>query len=126
MLIPRGGAGLIRSVVENARVPVIETGAGNCHVYVDEARPDLDMAASIIYNAKCSRPSVCNAAETHAGRTGTSAGGLPAAGRRRPAGRQAGCELRGCPRDLRHPARDAEPATEADWDTEYWRLHPRC
>ena len=63
VLIPRGGAGLIRSVVENAKVPVIETGVGNCHVYVDDSA-DLEMAASIIYNAKCSRPSVCNAAET--------------------------------------------------------------
>ena len=63
MLIPRGGAGLIRSVVENARVPVIETGAGVCHVYV-EATAQPDMAARIIENAKCSRPSVCNAAET--------------------------------------------------------------
>lgn len=63
VLIPRGGAGLIRSVVENARVPVIETGAGNCHVYVDDSA-DLDMAAKIIENARCSRPSVCNSAET--------------------------------------------------------------
>ena len=63
VLIPRGGAGLIRSVKENARVPVIETGVGNCHVYVDKDA-DLDMAANIIYNAKCSRPSVCNAIET--------------------------------------------------------------
>ena len=63
VLIPRGGAGLIRSVKENARVPVIETGVGNCHVYVDRAA-DLDMAAEIIYNAKTSRPSVCNAIET--------------------------------------------------------------
>ena len=62
VLIPRGGAGLIRSVKENARVPVIETGVGNCHVYVDKDA-DLNMAANIIYNAKCSRPSVCNAAE---------------------------------------------------------------
>ena len=63
VLIPRGGAGLIQSVVKNARVPVIETGVGNCHVYVDD-EADLDMAAKIIFNAKCSRPSVCNAAET--------------------------------------------------------------
>lgn len=63
VLIPRGGAGLIRSVVEGAKVPVIETGVGNCHVYVDDSA-DLEMAANIIYNAKCSRPSVCNAAET--------------------------------------------------------------
>lgn len=63
VLIPRGGAGLIRSVKENSRVPVIETGVGNCHVYVDAAA-DLDMAADIIFNAKTSRPSVCNAIET--------------------------------------------------------------
>lgn len=63
VLIPRGGAGLIRAVVENSKVPVIETGVGNCHVYVDEFA-DLDMAAEIIYNAKTSRPSVCNAIET--------------------------------------------------------------
>lgn len=63
VLIPRGGAGLIRSVVENAKVPVIETGTGNCHIYVDKDA-DLDMAVEILYNAKCSRPSVCNAAES--------------------------------------------------------------
>lgn len=63
VLIPRGGKRLISSVVEQATVPVIETGTGNCHVYVDESA-DLDMAAKIIFNAKTSRPSVCNAAET--------------------------------------------------------------
>ena len=63
VLIPRGGAGLIRSVVMNATVPVIETGTGNCHVYVD-ASADLDMAQRILVNAKCQRPSVCNAAES--------------------------------------------------------------
>lgn len=63
VLIPRGGAGLIRSVVEESTVPVIETGVGNCHVYVD-ADADLDMAVEIILNAKTQRPSVCNAAET--------------------------------------------------------------
>ncbi len=63
LLIPRGGKGLIRSVVENATVPVIETAAGNCHVYV-EATADLDMALKIVLNAKVQRPSVCNAAET--------------------------------------------------------------
>ncbi len=62
VLIPRGGAGLIRSVVQNATVPVIETGLGNCHVYVDD-EADLNMAERIIHNAKCSRPAVCNAAE---------------------------------------------------------------
>jgi glutamate-5-semialdehyde dehydrogenase len=63
VLIPRGGKGLIKSVVENATVPVIETGAGNCHLYVDESA-DIDMAIKIALNAKCSRPSVCNAIET--------------------------------------------------------------
>lgn len=62
LLIPRGGAGLIRSVVENATVPVIETGVGNCHIYVD-ADADIDMAAEIVANAKASRVSVCNACE---------------------------------------------------------------
>ena len=62
LLIPRGGAGLIRACVENALVPVIETGTGICHVYVDRDA-DLDMALQIMENAKCSRPSVCNAAE---------------------------------------------------------------
>ncbi len=63
MLIPRGGKGLIKSVVENATVPVVETAAGNCHVYVD-GDADLDMALKIVLNAKVQRPSVCNAAET--------------------------------------------------------------
>ncbi|OIV37747.1 glutamate-5-semialdehyde dehydrogenase [Mangrovactinospora gilvigrisea] len=63
VLIPRGGASLIRTVVEGSTVPVIETGTGNCHVYVDEAA-DLDMASRIVVNAKAQRPSVCNAAET--------------------------------------------------------------
>ena len=62
LLIPRGGAGLIRACVENAAVPVIETGTGICHIYVDRAA-DQDMALAIVENAKCSRPSVCNAAE---------------------------------------------------------------
>ncbi len=63
MLIPRGGAGLIRSVVEESTVPVIETGVGNCHVYVDRAA-QLDRALEIVLNAKTHRTSVCNAAES--------------------------------------------------------------
>ncbi len=63
MLIPRGGAGLIRSVIENATVPVVETAAGNCHIYVHK-NADLEMAKNIVLNAKVQRPSVCNAAET--------------------------------------------------------------
>ncbi len=63
VLIPRGGAGLIRSCVENSKVPVIETGTGNCHIYIHESA-DLEMARRIVVNAKCQRPSVCNAAES--------------------------------------------------------------
>lgn len=63
LLIPRGGAGLIKATVENAKVPVIETGTGNCHAFVDESA-DLSMAVDIVFNAKCSRPSVCNALES--------------------------------------------------------------
>jgi glutamate-5-semialdehyde dehydrogenase len=63
VLIPRGGAGLIRSVVENAKVPTIETGTGNCHIYIHEAA-DPKMAERIVINAKCQRPGVCNAAES--------------------------------------------------------------
>lgn len=63
VLIPRGGAGLIKACVENSTVPVIETGTGNCHIYVDEFA-DVEMAVNIIYNAKVSRPSVCNACES--------------------------------------------------------------
>jgi len=63
VLIPRGGAGLIASVVEHSKVPVIETGTGNCHVYIEKTA-DVDMAQAIVVNAKCQRPSVCNAAES--------------------------------------------------------------
>ncbi|MFH0887166.1 MAG: glutamate-5-semialdehyde dehydrogenase, partial [bacterium] len=63
LIIPRGGAGLIKMVVENSIIPAIETGTGNCHVYVDGSA-DLDMAEKIVVNAKCQRPSVCNATET--------------------------------------------------------------
>lgn len=63
VLVPRGGAGLIQSVVKNSTIPVIETGVGNCHIYIDKSA-DLEMGVNIIWNAKTSRPSVCNAAET--------------------------------------------------------------
>ena len=63
VLIPRGGKGLIKAVVENATVPVIETGSGNCHIYIDESA-DIDMAVSVTNNGKTQRPSVCNALET--------------------------------------------------------------
>ena len=116
VLIPRGGAGLIRAVVENATVPVIETGVGNCHIYVDAAA-DIGMAASIAVNAKASRPSVCNAAETLLVHEAIAGRALPviAAGMK-----QAGVQLRGCEKTraiLNDPA--VLPAAEEDWATEY-------
>lgn len=114
LLIPRGGAGLIRAVVENARVPVIETGVGNCHVYVDESA-DIDMAAEIIFNAKTSRPSVCNAIETILVHEKIAERALPAIAARL---REKQVELRGDDR-TRAILPEAVPASEADWETEY-------
>ena len=114
LLIPRGGAGLIRAVVENARVPVIETGVGNCHVYVDESA-DIDMAAEIIFNAKTSRPSVCNAIETILVHEKIAERALPAIAARL---REKQVELRGDDR-TRAILPEAVPASEAYWETEY-------
>ena len=114
VLIPRGGAGLIRSVKENARVPVIETGVGNCHVYVDKDA-DLDMAADIIYNAKCSRPSVCNAIETILVHRDAAAEALPKIKARLD---EKQVELRGCER-ARAILPEITPAVPEDWETEY-------
>ena len=114
LLIPRGGAGLIRAVVENARVPVIETGVGNCHVYVDESA-DIDMAAEIIFNAKTSRPSVCNAIETILVHEKIAEKALPAIAARL---REKQVDLRGDDR-TRAILPEAVPASEADWETEY-------
>lgn len=114
LLIPRGGAGLIRSVVENATVPVIETGVGVCHVYVD-ASADLDMAVNIVYSGKCSRPSVCNATETLLIHSSVAAAMLPAIAERL---QEANVELRCCPR-ARAILPASVDATEADWATEY-------
>jgi glutamate-5-semialdehyde dehydrogenase len=117
VLIPRGGAGLIANVVENATVPVIETGAGNCHIYVDESA-DFDMADSIVINAKTQRPSVCNAAEkllVHAGIAGEYVprivGKLARAGVE-VRGDATACEL----------ARQVKAVSEDDWSEEYLRL----
>ncbi|MDT0307622.1 glutamate-5-semialdehyde dehydrogenase [Streptomyces sp. DSM 44917] len=118
VLIPRGGASLIRTVVNESTVPVIETGTGNCHVYVDE-HADLDMAVRILVNSKAQRPSVCNAAETVLVHAGIAERFLPAAlaalteagvtvhgdAAWRAAGTAAGVEV--------------IPATDADWGTEY-------
>lgn len=114
LLIPRGGAGLIRAVVENARVPVIETGVGNCHVYVDESA-DIDMAAEIIFNAKTSRPSVCNAIETILVHEKIAAQALPVIAARLS---EKHVELRGDDR-TRQILPEAVEATETDWETEY-------
>ena len=78
ILIPRGGAGLISSVVENAKVPVIQTGVGNCHLFIDETA-DRDMALNILINAKTSRPGVCNAIETLLVHRNIAADSLPVA-----------------------------------------------
>ena len=114
VLIPRGGKGLIRSVVENAKVPVIETGAGNCHLYIDESA-DMDMAVKIAVNAKCSRPSVCNAVETVLVHSSVAASLLPTLA---DALKDYNVEIRGCPK-TRVLIPDAAEATEEDYYTEY-------
>ncbi len=123
VLIPRGGAGLIRSVVENAKVPVIETGVGNCHVYVHEAA-DAAMAKRIVVNAKCQRPGVCNAAETLLIDESIHERVLPPILK---ALEEAGVTVYG---DDRTRALGAitriEPATEQDWETEYLDLKIAC
>lgn len=115
VLIPRGGAGLIRSVVENSTVPVIETGTGNCHIYVDESA-DIDMAIDIVVNAKTSRPGVCNAAESLLVHRDIADAFLPAVF---DALTTRGVEVRGCELCQRYGAR---PATEQDMATEYLDL----
>lgn len=114
VLIPRGGAGLIRSVVENASVPVIETGVGNCHIYVD-ASADLQMAAQIVVNAKCSRPSVCNAAEKLLVHEAVAKEFLPKINAML---RTQEVTLRGS-EQARAIDGQMEPAQQADWETEY-------
>jgi len=115
VLIPRGGAGLIRSVVENARVPVIETGVGNCHIYVD-GDADLEMGAQIIYNAKCSRPSVCNAAENLIVDRSIAEAFLPKA---KALLDQANTELRGDAATCRILGNAVKPAVDEDYATEF-------
>lgn len=114
VLIPRGGAGLINLVTANAKVPVIETGVGNCHVYVD-AESDYQMGVDIIVNAKTSRPAVCNAAETLLVDAPAAAKFLPMA---EAALLEKGVELRGCARTCAI-IKNAKMADESDWDTEY-------
>jgi glutamate-5-semialdehyde dehydrogenase len=119
VLIPRGGAGLIRSVVENSKVPVIETGIGNCHIYIHEAA-DPVMARKIVVNAKCQRPSVCNAAESLLIDESIHEAVLPDILRE--------LEENGVKVFADEAARslgaisNIEPASEADWGTEYHDL----
>ena len=113
-LIPRGGAGLIRSVVENATVPVIETGVGNCHAYVEKTA-DIAMAAEIVFNAKTSRPSVCNALETLLVDEAIAETALPVIAARL---KEKNVELRGCPRTCAILP-EAVPACENDYEVEF-------
>ncbi|MFC9653880.1 glutamate-5-semialdehyde dehydrogenase [Streptomyces sp. NPDC056937] len=118
VLIPRGGASLIRTVVEGSTVPVIETGTGNCHVYVD-AETDLDMAVEILINSKAQRPSVCNAAETLLVHQDIAGVFLP---RALDALADAGVTVHADERVLAYGAgskAEIVPATAEDWETEY-------
>ena len=115
VLIPRGGAGLIKSVVENAKVPVIETGVGNCHVYVDKSA-DVDMAKSIIFNAKTSRPSVCNAIETVLVHKDIAEKALPEIKAELD---KMNVEIRGCGRTRAILGDSVVPATENDYAIEF-------
>jgi glutamate-5-semialdehyde dehydrogenase len=117
VLIPRGGEQLKKSVLENATVPVLTSLGGNCHTYVD-AGADRKMAADIAFNAKVSRPSVCNAMETLLVHADVAETLLPALGARL---EKAGVEIRGCER-TRQWIPTATPATEEDWATEYLAL----
>ncbi len=114
VLIPRGGAGLIRSVVENSTIPVIETGTGNCHVYVDRDA-DLSMAADIIFNAKTQRIGVCNACESLVVHRDVREAFLPMLAQRL---KEKNVELRGDDR-VREILPDCVPATEEDYGKEY-------
>ena len=124
VIIPRGGAGLIDFVVENSTVPVIQTGKGNCHIYVDKDA-DLKMAENIIVNAKVQRPAVCNAAETLLVHSDVAKEFIPKAAKHL---LELGVELRGCPETLeilkqtnlyKNNSTKLIPATNEDWETEF-------
>jgi glutamate-5-semialdehyde dehydrogenase len=119
VIIPRGGAGLITFVTENSTVPVIETGAGNCHIFVDESA-DLDMADRIVINAKTQRPSVCNAAEKLLVHERVAAEYIPRIVKKLI---EAGVEVRGDGKARSLAAgQNIGPAAEQDWYEEYLRL----
>lgn len=117
VLIPRGGAGLIRAVVENSTIPVIETGTGNCHIFVDESA-DFDMAVNIIYNAKTQRIGVCNACESIVIHEKIVDAFMPVLAERL---KEKHVEIRGDERVMQALAgqEDVKKATEEDWGTEY-------
>ena len=117
LIIPRGGEGLIRSVVENSKIPVLKHYKGVCHVYVD-ADADLEMARDISFNAKVQRPGVCNAMETLLVHRSVAGAFLPAMAAQFA---EAGVELRGCAETCRIVA-DAQKAKESDWPAEYLDL----
>jgi glutamate-5-semialdehyde dehydrogenase len=119
VIIPRGGAGLIAFVTENSAVPVIETGAGNCHIFVDESA-DFEMADRIVINAKTQRPSVCNAAEKLLVHEGVAAEYVPRIVKKLI---DAGVEVRGDGKSRSLAAGlNIVPAAEQDWHEEYLRL----
>lgn len=115
LLIPRGGAGLIKAVTKNATVPVIETGTGNCHLYVDESA-DIEMAVNITDNAKTQRPSVCNAIETLLVHKNIAEKFLPAVKKKLD---EHNVEIRGCVETKRILGDCVVPATEEDYATEF-------
>ncbi len=117
VLIPRGGAGLIKSVVQNATVPVIETGTGNCHIFVDETA-DLEMAKAIVLNAKVQRPGVCNAAEKLLVHEAIANEFLPTIVK---ALRENGVEVRGCEK-AQAIVDDIKVIEEPEWHQEYLDL----
>ena len=114
VLIPRGGAGLIKAAVENSTVPVIETGTGNCHAFVDESA-DIEMATNIVFNGKVQRPSVCNALESLLIHEKIYEKALPKICERL---KEAGVEIRGCEKTCALLPY-AVPATEGDFSTEF-------
>ncbi|MBP0989737.1 MAG: glutamate-5-semialdehyde dehydrogenase [Oscillospiraceae bacterium] len=115
VLIPRGGAGLINAVVNNSTVPVIQTGVGNCHIYVDSSA-DIGMAVDIAVNAKCSRPSVCNAAETFLVHSSIASAFLFAL---KPRLDEYSVETHGCDITKKILGDCVIPATEEDYEKEY-------
>lgn len=115
ILIPRGNAGLINAVLENAAMPVIETGVGNCHVYVDEFA-DIKMAADIVFNGKTRRPSVCNSVESLLVHDNVADTALPAIKKRLD---EQNVEIRGCSKTIQILGESVKPVSDEDYATEF-------